>query len=177
MRAVIDHEKYQELTHEGGYKRSTGEISILTPDGSHQFCLFTINPLPPGNLGDFFILISNITELKNYQEHLADLVRKRTIELEIANRSLEEDIGQRVIAEAALAESEKKYRELVKYARAGIYEIDFRTKKIVTVNDAMTVLSGYSREELLTMDRSVPVQGKALQFFTGGFALSQQYSG
>ncbi|HAH22288.1 MAG TPA: hypothetical protein DCL77_00710 [Prolixibacteraceae bacterium] len=54
--------------------------------------------------------------------------------------------------EQSLKESEKKYRELVEHAPTPIYEFDLKTQKIVTVNDAMIQLSGYSREELLSMD-------------------------
>jgi PAS domain S-box-containing protein len=62
------------------------------------------------------------------------------------------DITGQKLMEQALQVSEKKYRELVRHAPAGIYEIDFRNQKFVTVNDAMTELSGYSREELLEMN-------------------------
>jgi PAS domain S-box-containing protein len=51
----------------------------------------------------------------------------------------------------ALEESEKKSRHYIKFTPTAIYEIDFRSKKIVTANDAMVSLSGYSREELLSM--------------------------
>jgi PAS domain S-box-containing protein len=54
--------------------------------------------------------------------------------------------------EEELRESEKKYRELVKYAPAGIYGVDFKTRKFTSVNDTMCELTGYSREELLKMD-------------------------
>ena len=54
--------------------------------------------------------------------------------------------------EDSLKESEKKYRELIKYAPTGIYEVDTRTQKFLTVNDVMTILSGYSQEELLSMN-------------------------
>ncbi len=64
------------------------------------------------------------------------------------------DITERKQMEEALHESEKKYRELVKFAPTAIYEVDFRTKKFTTLNDAMIMLSGYSREELLNL--SVP---------------------
>ena len=54
--------------------------------------------------------------------------------------------------EAEIKESERKYRELIQYAPVGIYEIDFRRPKFISVNDAMCVLSGYSRDELLAMN-------------------------
>ena len=54
-------------------------------------------------------------------------------------------------AEMALAESEKKYRELVRLAPAGIFEIDFRSRRFTSVNDTMCRLTGYDRAELLDM--------------------------
>ncbi len=54
-------------------------------------------------------------------------------------------------AEMALKESEERYRHLVKYAPAGIYEVDFVNKRLKSVNDAMCQILGYSEEELLAM--------------------------
>ncbi len=51
----------------------------------------------------------------------------------------------------ALREAERKYRELVRYAPAAIYEGDFRTGRFISVNDALCEMIGYSREELLEM--------------------------
>ncbi len=44
-----------------------------------------------------------------------------------------------------------KYKEIVEVTGAVIYEIDFRTNKFTYVNDQMTKLSGYSREEFMNM--------------------------
>ncbi len=54
-------------------------------------------------------------------------------------------------SEEVLEASERKYRELIQYAPVGIYEIDFRTGKFISVNDSTAHLTGYSREELLQM--------------------------
>jgi PAS domain S-box-containing protein len=62
------------------------------------------------------------------------------------------DITERKKNEAALKESEKKFRELVKFAPSAIYEIDFINKKFLTVNDEMCIMSGYTREELLSLN-------------------------
>jgi PAS domain S-box-containing protein len=61
------------------------------------------------------------------------------------------DITDLMLAEESLRRSETRYRELVKYAPAGIYEINFRTRKFTSVNDVMCELTGYTREELLSM--------------------------
>jgi PAS domain S-box-containing protein len=57
-----------------------------------------------------------------------------------------------VRAEQALRETERQYGELLQYAPAAIYELDFRRNRFVSVNDAMCRMSGYSREELLAMN-------------------------
>ena len=48
-------------------------------------------------------------------------------------------------------EVKKKYSDLVKYAPAGIYELDLKTGKFIVVNDVMVSYLGYSREEFLNM--------------------------
>jgi PAS domain S-box-containing protein len=52
----------------------------------------------------------------------------------------------------ALRQAELRATDLVRFAPTGIYEIDFATNRFTTVNDALVSLSGYSREELLSMD-------------------------
>jgi PAS domain S-box-containing protein len=54
--------------------------------------------------------------------------------------------------ETALRETEQKYRELVRYAPTAIYEVDFRKNRFTSVNETMCTMSGYSREELLSMN-------------------------
>lgn len=68
--------------------------------------------------------------------------------------SIARDITQRKKMEKDLEESEKRFRELVKYAPAGIYEADYQTGRLTSVNDIMCEYTGYTREELLTMNLS-----------------------
>ncbi len=61
------------------------------------------------------------------------------------------DITERMAAEQALQQAERRYRELVRLAPTSIYEIDLRTGRFTSVNEAMIQALGYSREELLAM--------------------------
>lgn len=61
------------------------------------------------------------------------------------------DITKYKRAEEAYVASEERYRNLVKYAPTGIYEIDLKTMKFIEVNDIMCQILGYSRHELLSM--------------------------
>jgi len=60
-----------------------------------------------------------------------------------------DDVTERKKAEEALRESEIRYRNLVEFAPAGIYEVDFTTGRFIEINDAMCQILGYTREELL----------------------------
>jgi PAS domain S-box-containing protein len=62
------------------------------------------------------------------------------------------DIAERKKAEAALRESEEKYRQLFQHAPSGIYELDYKNRKFISINDVMCTYSGYSREELMQLD-------------------------
>ncbi|MGE5223138.1 MAG: PAS domain S-box protein [Omnitrophica WOR_2 bacterium] len=62
------------------------------------------------------------------------------------------DVTERKRIMEKIKESERKYRELIQFAPVGIYEVDFREQKFTSVNDAMCLLTGYRRDELLGMN-------------------------
>jgi PAS domain S-box-containing protein len=62
------------------------------------------------------------------------------------------NITERKKAEEALKTSEEKANALIRHAPTGIYEIDYRVPKFKSVNDAMSSILGYTREELLAMN-------------------------
>ncbi len=62
------------------------------------------------------------------------------------------DVTERVHYERALKESEEKYKELVKHAPAGIFEVDLETITFISVNDVICEYSGYTEQEIMQMD-------------------------
>ncbi|APV43601.1 PAS domain S-box-containing protein [Dehalogenimonas formicexedens] len=75
-------------------------------------------------------------------------LRTANDELQENAQKLEEEIHDRKKAEIALKESEAKAQALIKYAPTGIYEIDFNGPRFISVNEAMSEVSGYTKEEL-----------------------------
>lgn len=48
--------------------------------------------------------------------------------------------------------SEKKYRQIVELASAGILEFDLPSRRFISVNEYFQMITGYSKEELLSMN-------------------------
>ncbi len=59
---------------------------------------------------------------------------------------------ERLQAEQELKEREARYRQLVEHAQAGIFEFDFATRRILSLNEALLEITEYSRDEMLTMN-------------------------
>ncbi|MCD6585013.1 MAG: PAS domain S-box protein [Desulfobacteraceae bacterium] len=56
---------------------------------------------------------------------------------------------ERDTVEAVLRESETRYRLLVEHAKAGFLEYDYKTNQIISVNEELIHMTGYSEQELL----------------------------
>jgi two-component system sensor histidine kinase/response regulator len=61
-------------------------------------------------------------------------------------------INQRIAAEAALRESEKKFRTIIETSPDGYYEVD-RNGNFTFFNDSMCKILGYSREEMAALNQ------------------------
>ena len=89
--------------------------------------------------------------VKVYQEHLETMVENRTLDLKNKNQILEQEISERRQAEAALKESEEKYRTILETIEDGYYEVDL-TGNLTFFNDAMARINGYSKDEMQGMN-------------------------
>jgi len=67
-------------------------------------------------------------------------------------KELEQLESGRALAEEALQVSEARYRQLFENAPAGIYEVDLTTGRLLSVNDALCEYTGYTKDELLTIN-------------------------
>ena len=65
-------------------------------------------------------------------------------------------INQRQAVEEALRESEEKYRSIIETTQDGYYEVD-TAGKMTFFNEAMCGILGYSRTELIEMNKRIPL--------------------
>ncbi len=95
--------------------------------------------------------VSAEKELKEHRDHLQELVKERTTELEEANKLLREEIAQREKAQDALVESEQKYRTISEMTSDYTFVttlLPAGTLRREWMAGAFEKITGYSREEL-----------------------------
>ena len=138
----------KHLTEISQGKLVEGEIEIITPKGK-IISEYRSNPIRRGKkVVGFQTILRNITErkkmeekLRQYSEHLEELVQKRTEEL---------------------LESEKRYSVLVEEASDGVAII--QDEKIVFANKKAAEVIGYSKDELTGLNFEKLVDEKYRQF-------------
>ncbi|HEU0295096.1 MAG TPA: PAS domain S-box protein [Anaerolineales bacterium] len=166
---VHDEDFYQELweTILSG-ENYQNEITNRSKSGALFHEVKTIMPLrdASGNITHFVATGKDITDRKEAEEKLKHAydelelrVQQRTEELVAANINLLAEVNERKKIQSALEQSEQelkaseeKAQNLVQYAPAAIYEIDFLGRRFLSVNDIACQWSGYTREEMLCMN-------------------------
>lgn len=144
------------------------EVTNRSKSGTLFHEVKTITPLrdSSGNITHFVATGKDITDRKEAEEKLRHAydelelrVQQRTEELVIANTNLLEEVNERKKIQSALEQSEQelkaseeKAQNLVQYAPAAIYEIDFLGQRFLSVNDIACQWTGYTREEMLCMN-------------------------
>jgi len=114
---------------------------------------------PDGSVASVITAARDITErkqaeeeLRRHRDHLAELVEEATAELREANQQLNREIRERQRVEAALRQSEARYRSLYDNATIGLYRTT-PDGRIELANPAMVRMLGFSSfEELAQRD-------------------------
>ena len=75
-------------------------------------------------------------------------------------------MAERASAEQVLQTSETRYRLLVEHAKAGFMEYDFTTDRITSVNDELISMTGYSRDDLLSMNPRVLISDAGRELYS-----------
>ena len=99
--------EFRKMLQTGFNQKIRGEIK-----GKNIHFRLTMSPLPSNFEGDICIVVSDITEIRKYQESLQGMVKERSSKLKIANKQLTEDLVKLKKAGKDLRESEKKFKQL-----------------------------------------------------------------
>jgi two-component system, cell cycle sensor histidine kinase and response regulator CckA len=114
-------------------------------------------------------------EIQWMNQELQQTVAERTAELLMANRALEEDILERIQAEQAIRESERRYREMAELLPETVFECDEKGR-LTFVNSRFYDAFGYSPEDVensLTIFQMLTPEdrnraGEAMKLLLGG---------
>jgi PAS domain S-box-containing protein len=87
-----------------GLKRKVRGVVSSRLNGKKVTLQLSLVALPPNMEGDICIVVSDITEITNYQNYLQEMVEERSSKLKEANRQLSEDIEMLRKAEEQLLE-------------------------------------------------------------------------
>ena len=90
-------------------------------------------------------------ELKHYNEHLQDLVQRRTSEITQKNADLRREAADRRRAESALQRSENRYRAVVLALDDGVVILNL-AGRVAGCNPSAASILGVSEEELRAME-------------------------
>jgi len=104
-----------------------------------------------GSLRDITARKQVEAQLEKYRNRLEEQVKQRTADLERTNTQLRTEIDQRLETEKALRESEDKYRNILASIQEAYFELDL-AGNLTFVNDAVSLITGYSKEELIGMN-------------------------
>ncbi|MFQ5584133.1 MAG: PAS domain S-box protein, partial [Calditrichia bacterium] len=92
-------------------------------------------------------------ELARYRNNLENLVKGRTRELTLTNKTLREEVTQRKRAEQLLKLEKEKYYYYINNAPDAVYIID-SAGRLQEINKAACDVTGYSEKELLNLSFS-----------------------
>ena len=152
---VLNGQQLDAMLHESGTVYRRAEFFLRAAHERKIPVSLSVHSLMLNDVEAFCIVTTDLTEqirareaVERSRDQLEEKVAERTAELSRANLTLQREIIDRKRAEEALRESEDRYRNLVKYAPAAIYEMDLQGTRFLSINDVMCDILGYSREEL-----------------------------
>ncbi len=114
LRFINEHEaeNFQQLLRLGLKGKAEGNISYINKGRTHYFHLL-LRAMPAELAGDICIIISDITQMQQYQNHLHKLVKAATTDVEKANKKLKK--------------TQQKLNNALENGNIGTWEWDLKT--------------------------------------------------
>lgn len=150
---------FDSVMEKGSQENGKGEVAFMNNDGTAMPVLLSISALQKDNANIYGITVTDLTaqkhieeELKRHRDHLEELVKARTSELETSNQQLQKEITERKRMEEELLRSKHNLNEAQRIAHIGSHEYDVRNN-ILYWSDEVYNIFGISKAEcVLTVD-------------------------
>jgi PAS domain S-box-containing protein len=146
----LDKQKFHKLI-KSCLKRRSKEIFGTIIGGQQSYLQLSCVRLPPDMEGDICIIVSDITALKNYQDHLHQMIDERTRELEKANQKMLIDLDKLKRTRKLIRKSELRWISTLSSIGDAVISTD-NSGMITYMNRVAEDLTGWKKREALGKD-------------------------
>lgn len=149
-----DTHEFRRLLRLSHKKPMRGEVTAKA-NGKNIILRLSLVALPATMDSSVCIIVSDITEISNYQNYLHEMIEERTSRLKMANQQLSEDLKKILRAEKKLKESEERYRLLSDTMLQGVIYRD-SDGVITSINPAAEKILGRTSAEIVGLKSITP---------------------
>lgn len=149
-------EALKTLLRDGARHAVRREMHLIRRSTSESLPVYiSISPMVLDEASALSVVVTDLTETKRterelarHRDHLEELVRERTAEVQETNQRLLNEIEERRVVESALAESERFFRAVYDATQDAIVVADDEGR-YVSANPAVIDVFGLSQDELV----------------------------
>jgi PAS domain S-box-containing protein len=123
------------------------ELEITNDNKTYFFRAKFVPSILENRKKGLLIILEDVTEIKQYQQHLENTVAIRDVELTTTHQNLDQEIKSHQEVSEAFTESERRYSKLIELAQEGV--LTFNPEGMITfVNKKCSEILGYTQDDM-----------------------------